>query len=123
MDVCRVRLPAGAVVIFKGAVCGGGTLRAPGRPPCPSQSHWGWGQPQQDRNSLTVMSKKKTHTKKRRLTDTELLLLSFKALMKAHRTGDPELIERATRVHDLHMESIELKHEWLRQQLLDESGA
>ncbi|MCH6229712.1 hypothetical protein MK786_03070 [Microbacterium sp. CFH 31415] len=69
------------------------------------------------------MSKKKTHTKKRRLTDTELLLSSFKALMKAHRTGDPELIERATRVHDLHRESIELKHEWLRQQLLDKSGA
>ena len=68
--------------------------------------------------NLTVMSKKKK-TKKRRLTDGELLLSSFKALMKAHDTGDPELIERATRVHDLHREIIELRHEWIRGQLRD----
>lgn len=79
-----------------------------------------WERRSEHRIGLIVMSKKKTtHTKKRRLTEMELLLLSFKALMKAHRTGDPELIARATRVHDLQREGIELRHEWIRQQLRD----
>jgi len=76
-----------------------------------------WERHSEHRMGLIVMSKKKT--KKRRLTEMELLLLSFRALMKAHRTGDPELIARATRVHDLQRESIELRHEWIRQQLRD----
>lgn len=49
----------------------------------------------------------------------ELLLSSFKLLMKAHGTGDPELIARATRVHELQVQEIELRHEWTRQQLLE----
>lgn len=85
--------------------------RSPGPPNVIMERH------SRHRIGLIVMTTKKTHTKKRRLTEMELLLASFKALMKAHRTGDPELIERATRVHDLQRESIELRNEWIRQQL------